>query len=266
MADMQTLEILELIQEVAERVINPRFRALAAAEVDQKSPGDYVTIADREAEELIAAELRARIPGVLVVGEEAAHADPSITSGLATAAHAFTVDPVDGTSNFVKGSPRHAVMLSEVRNGEVTRSWIWQPQLQRAYIAERGAGVQLLGDLDPVRAGPPHDPPRGATSRRAWHRFDAGGRLAPVGWSNLCAGFDYPQLLHGELDYFAYARPKPWDHLPGLLLLNEMGGAVLDMDARPYGPRTPLGATIIAAVTVQLAEQVVGYWPHQERR
>ena len=55
--------------------------------------------------------------------------------------HAFTVDPVDGTKNFVNGSKDHAVMVAEVRGGEVVRGWIWQPQHETAYVAERGAGA-----------------------------------------------------------------------------------------------------------------------------
>ena len=46
---MTTEEILGLLQDVAARVITPRFRALASGEIDEKTPGDYVTIADREA-------------------------------------------------------------------------------------------------------------------------------------------------------------------------------------------------------------------------
>lgn len=263
---METFEVLDLIKDVAERVINPRFRVLTGDDIDQKSPGDYVTVADREAEDLISAELRARIPGVLVVGEEAAYADPGILAGLAGAEHAFTVDPVDGTGNFVKGSPRHAVMLSEVRSGEVTRAWIWQPQFERAYVAERGAGVQLLGDCSPLRFGPPNEPPVGATSRRAWQGFDADGLLAPLAQTNFCAGFDYPQLLHGGFDFLAYARAKPWDHLPGLLIVRELGGVIIDLGGLPYGPATTTDATIIAAITPELAELVVRVWQPGQRR
>ena len=68
--------------------------------------------------------------------------------------HAFTVDPVDGTKNFVKGSPDHAVMVAEVRGGESVRAWIWQPQHERAYVAERGAGAWRNGErLSRARAG-----------------------------------------------------------------------------------------------------------------
>ena len=65
----------------------------------EKRPGDLVTVADREAEVLITEALLADDPGVLIVGEEAASADPTLLDRLAVAEHAFTVDPVDGTKN-----------------------------------------------------------------------------------------------------------------------------------------------------------------------
>src|SRR6476620_6881109 len=115
--------------DVAEEVINPRFRALAAGEVHEKRPGDLVTDADREAEVLINAALSAAYPDATLLGRYAA------------AEHAFTVDPVDGTKNFVHGSRDHAVMVSETLRGEAVRAWIWQPQHELAFVAERGGGT-----------------------------------------------------------------------------------------------------------------------------
>ncbi|GAA2182697.1 inositol monophosphatase family protein [Brooklawnia cerclae] len=258
---MQTDEVLELIQHVAAEVINPRFHALASGDIEQKSPGDFVTIADREAEQLLTAELRAREPGCLVVGEEATFANPDIPNGLADAEVAYTVDPVDGTGNFVHGSPKHAVMIAELRRGEVTRSWIWQPQLNNAWVAERGAGVTHNGEL--VTRGPINQRPLGATSRRGWHGYDAGGRLAPVTDASFCAGVDYPMLAMGEIDFLTYLRPKPWDHMPGYLIVTELGGTTLDVEGRPYGPDTPYQTTIVAAASPELAQKVADLWRPQ---
>ena len=256
---MQTEEVLELLVDVAECVINPRFQALSGGEVDQKTPGDFVTIADREAEQLITAQLSSRYPGGLIVGEEAAYERPAMIAGLADAEHAFTVDPVDGTGNFVRGSDRHAVMVAELRRGEVTRAWIWQPQLEVAWLAERGAGVTRNGEQ--VSRGPARELPLGATSRHKWHGFDGDGLLAPVVDANFCAGFDYPQVLVGEIDYLTYLRPKPWDHLPGQLMLEELGGATLDVSGRRYDVRTDPQTTIVAAASAEVARLVGGLWP-----
>src|SRR3982751_2625492 len=129
------------MQEVAEEVVNPRFRSLSSGQIDEKGPGDLVTVADREAEELITARLRAAYPGAVILGEEAYACRPALLAQFWACEHAFTVDPVDGTKNFVHGSPDHAVMVGEVRGGEAVRGWIWQPQHERAYVAERGAGA-----------------------------------------------------------------------------------------------------------------------------
>src|SRR5690242_12306642 len=101
---MQTDAVLRLLQEVAEQVVNPRFRSLQDGDVSHKShPGDLVTIADREAEVLITEALTQAYPDALVLGEEASAADPSVLERFRAAEHAFTVDPVDGTRNFVRG-------------------------------------------------------------------------------------------------------------------------------------------------------------------
>ena len=113
--------MLRLIQEVTDEVITPRFRALASHEVIEKNPGDLVTVADREAEVLLTRAINAAYPDAIVVGEEAVAHNPSLVDAIG-APHVFTVDPVDGTKNFVHGVPDYAVMVSEVRSGMPVRS------------------------------------------------------------------------------------------------------------------------------------------------
>ena len=71
---MPTDPISELLKQVAAEVILPRWRNLDPSEIDQKTPGDPVTIADREAEVALADAFRAFVPQVLIVGEEDPHA------------------------------------------------------------------------------------------------------------------------------------------------------------------------------------------------
>ena len=111
--------MLDLMKEVAAEVITPRFRSLADGEVMEKNPGDLVTVADRESEAILTREIGAAYPDAFVLGEELTASDHSAIDRYLAAEHAFTVDPVDGTKNFVHGSPDHAVMVSEVRSGDV---------------------------------------------------------------------------------------------------------------------------------------------------
>jgi fructose-1,6-bisphosphatase/inositol monophosphatase family enzyme len=243
---VDTQEVLDLMKHVAAEVITPRFRSLADGEVMEKNPGDLVTIADQESEAILTRELSAAFPGAFVLGEERTSADPTTLDQYVGAEHAFTVDPVDGTKNFVHGSPDHAVMVSEVRHGQTVRGWIWQPEHEVAWVAEKGAGVERNGERvtrEPVLDGVA---PQGVTS--IWPlRGHSLGPLPPLVGSWVCCGVDYPRLIEGSADYILYARNSPWDHSPGSLMVREAGGAVGHPDGTPYSPSALTPGIIVAA-------------------
>ncbi|MER7072468.1 inositol monophosphatase family protein [Terrabacter sp. NPDC000476] len=254
---MQTDEVLDLLKDVADEVINPRFRALADGEVHEKRPGDLVTDADREAEVLITAALLAAYPDAVVLGEETFAGDPSLMGRYAVAEHAFTVDPVDGTKNFVHGSKDHAVMVSETVGGEAVRAWIWQPQHELGYVAERGggtwrhdaAGTHRLHVPSAGSGGGDGDGDgglRGRTSRRAWIGRALEG-LEPLTLTWVSCGIDYPKLVEGEADYVLYGSAAPWDHVPGSLLLAEAGGLLGTTAGEVYSPRDTAPPGLVAA-------------------
>ena len=252
--------MLALLQDVAAEVINPRFRALADGEIHEKRPGDLVTDADREAEVLITAALVAAYPECVVLGEEAHSADGSLMGRYAAAHHAFTVDPVDGTKNFVHGSRDHAVMVSETRDGEAVRAWIWQPQHDLGYVAERGGGTwrHSAAGVERLVVAPPSGEAnlRGRTSRRDWVGRSLGG-LAPMALTWVSCGIDYPKLVEGATDYVLYGRGAPWDHVPGSLLLAEAGGVLGRADGQAYSPRDTAPPGLVAAGAPGVYDRVV---------
>jgi len=249
---VDTAAVLTLLQDVAAEVITPRFRALADADVMEKNPGDLVTIADHESEVLITEALQAAYPDALILGEEAMAADPSLIERFADADHAFTVDPVDGTKNFVHGSPDHAVMVGEVLHGEIVRGWIWQPQHEAAYVAELGAGATVNGE--PLTVSPTGAAPY-RTARRAWVGKELPG-IGPLELTWACCGVDYPRLISGEARVLLYSRSMPWDHIPGALILREAGGVIGRHDGSPLAPQRLEGG-IIAAPDQQTYDAVV---------
>ena len=250
-----------LMRSVAEEVINPRFRSLSDDQIAEKRPGDLVTVADHEAEQLLTAALLEAYPEAVVLGEEHYAEAPDLLERFRAAAHAFTVDPVDGTKNFVQGSPDHAVMISEVVDGLTTRGWIWQPQHEVAWVAELGGGVRRNGE--PVRRTPAGEQPQGATS--IWSRR---GRQ-PVGLPALrgswvCCGVDYPHLIEGDADFLLYGHTNPWDHLPGTLMLAEAGGASAHRDGSAYSARSTSQGLVVAADAATLERVLVAtadLWP-----
>jgi len=238
--------VLDLLREVADEHINPRFRALADSQVHEKGPGDLVTVADREAEVAITARLRSAYPNAVILGEEAHADDSSILAAYAEADHAFTVDPIDGTKNFVRGKDDHAVMVAELRGGQTVRAWIWQPQHERSFVAERGSGTFRNGQrLRRVPAAQTPNAIRAITSMRPWigHRL---GDMPPLELTWVCCGVDYPKLIEGAADIVLYGGTHPWDHAPGALLVTEAGGFVGTFDHEPYDPRVHPRGLVVA--------------------
>lgn len=230
---MDTAAVLDLMKETAAEVINPRFRALAETDVETKShASDFVTVADKEAEVMLTQRLSAANPDAVVVGEEAIFAEPNLREKLNNADHAFIIDPIDGTANFVRGKDEHGIIIAETRGGVTTRGWIWQPRTGRAYVAERGAGVRM--NDEPIVPDKPARLPLGATSKDALQGYDGGGRLSPTVHTKFACCFDYPAALHGEYDFIYYTSLMPWDHLAGALMLTENGGVSRTMDGLAY--------------------------------
>jgi fructose-1,6-bisphosphatase/inositol monophosphatase family enzyme len=227
-----------LLRDAAERIVLPRYRSLAAHEIEEKSPGDFVTIADKECERALNDGLAQILPAARLIGEEACAANPTLLNGLETGT-AWIIDPIDGTGNFAAGRPHFALMVALVADGEAIAGWIYDPLRQRMCHAETGGGAWVNGER--VCASPSGAPlPIAAISMKF---MDADQRAAMLGRSHgqftltevpLCAGEQYPRIAFGENDFSIYERTLPWDHIAGAVFLNEAGGHVARMDGSPY--------------------------------
>ena len=128
-----------LMRDVAETIVLPRYRTLAAYEIEEKSPGDLVTVADRESELALNAGLARILPDARMVGEEGCAANPALMEGLDKGI-AWIIDPIDGTGNFAAGRPHFALMVALFAEGETQAGWMNAPEPSSG-ICERGHGV-----------------------------------------------------------------------------------------------------------------------------
>lgn len=250
-------EVVALVEQVARQVHRPLFRT--GVEQQEKAPGELVSRVDREAEALLTAGLLVLTPGAVVVGEEAVSADPSLLHALQGTAPVWLVDPLDGTSAYLAGSPDHAVMVALVDRGETVAAVVHLPEHGRTYAAERGSGTWRDGTRvrpstgDPLRGAVLRrfldEPTRAAVDENAW-RF---GDLTP---HSTCAGVEYARLLDGQADFVLFWRTLPWDHAPGALLIAEAGGAALRPDRTPYRPDDDL-VGLLAVSAAPIAHQVL---------
>ncbi len=228
------------IIETAKVEILPRFRSLQDHEINEKSPGDLVTVADLEAEKALNKSLSALLPGSIMVGEEAVAADPGLLAALDGPGPSWLIDPIDGTINFAHGVPLFATMVALVIGGEVVGGWVYDPVHDVMAMAEKGSGASLDGDMAAMPAPPAlnrlsgclhlsgYDRDLAATAAR---NFDAVGPLLVL----HCAGLEYQMMLKGRLHYALYLRTNPWDHAAGQCILSEAGGYTARLDGSPYG-------------------------------
>ena len=238
MSDTLSTAVASLMRRVAHDIVLPRFRHLTADQVEEKSPGDLVTVADREAEVALAEGLLPLVPGSRVVGEEGVAADAGLLEGLDSGT-AWIVDPIDGTGNFAAGRAPFGVMVALCVDGEVRAGWLLDPLTDRLCHARVGEGAWLNGE--PVRAresGAPLPIAGLATSflstdERARLEGRAAGHLTVVPIPR-CAAEQYPRLVLGENDLSVFERTLPWDHAPGALFLSEAGGRIARRDGSPY--------------------------------
>lgn len=140
-------DVEEAVRKAAATEILPRFRRLAEHEVDEKSgPHDLVTDADRLAERQLTGTLGALLPGSVVVGEEAVHANPATYDALQGDAPVWIIDPVDGTRQFVRGDDGFATLVALAHRGTVLASWTYAPARDQLATAVRGQGAFLDGE------------------------------------------------------------------------------------------------------------------------
>jgi fructose-1,6-bisphosphatase/inositol monophosphatase family enzyme len=229
--------VQDLLREVSASAILPHYQKLAADEITAKAADDVVTVADNLAEEMLAEGLARIVPGLPVVGEEAAHADPTVLERLN--GDCWIVDPLDGTNNFAKGKPPFGILVAMASGGVAHTGWIYDPLSDRLCVAHSGKGAFIDGER--VMARPTGERPPVAAislifleqSRREAVRREIAPHYTLVDIPR-CAAEQYPRLVLGVNDVSIFERTLAWDHAAGVLFLNEAGGKAARLDGSPY--------------------------------
>lgn len=213
-----------------------------ALQVEQKTKGDFVSQADREAEAQIARKLTSAYPDYGWLGEETGS-----RLGQGTDLH-WVVDPLDGTTNFVKGIPHWAISIALCDKDEIVAALVCDPIKNEVFSAERGTGAYLNGgriwvsdEGDLQNALFATGVPAGARVTYLKAALADIERLMPS-----CAGIRRGGAAALDLAYVAAGRVEgywernlgAWDIAAGLLLVREAGGLV-----QPLWPNTDILAT-----------------------
>jgi myo-inositol-1(or 4)-monophosphatase len=204
-------------------------------QVSLKGPANFVSLADKRAEQMLYEDLSKARPGYGFIGEEGGAREGSDKS------HTWIVDPLDGTTNFLHGIPQFAISIGLRREDTVIAGLIYNPANDELYIAERGKGAFLndqrlrvagrrqLNDCV-VACGLPHIG-RGDHDLSRREMTEIQNRVAGLRRFGA-ASLDMAFVAAGRLDGYWERNLSSWDMAAGAILVREAGGTVSCVDGK----------------------------------
>jgi myo-inositol-1(or 4)-monophosphatase len=227
------LNVMTKAARKAARGLKRDYGEVEKLQVSMKGPGNFVTAADRRAEQVLREELMAARPGYSFVGEEGGRIDgPDKT-------HTWLVDPLDGTTNFLHGIPQFAISIGLERDGVMVAGLVYNPVSDEMFTAERGKGAFLNDQRLRVAArrrmadavvacGLPH---LGRGDLELFRGEFAAVQEKVAGLRRFgAAALDLAFIAAGRFDIYWERNLSPWDMAAGILLVREAGGFVTDCD------------------------------------
>lgn len=205
-------------------------------DVRAKGINDFVTDVDLAAEKEVIYHLHKAYPDHAILGEETG------LTGSEDAEYRWLVDPLDGTTNFVRGIPHYAVSIACLRRGKLEHAVIVDPVRREEFTASRGRGAQLNGHR--IRVSKLNSLEGALLGTGIPYKDHCDDKLGPYSKSievlaAQCAGIrragaaslDLAYVAAGRLDAFWEIGLSAWDIAAGALLVREAGGLVADIDA-----------------------------------
>ncbi|MEW6767249.1 MAG: inositol monophosphatase family protein [Pseudomonadota bacterium] len=210
-------------------------------QVSLKGPANFVSLADKRAEQMLYVDLTKARPGYGFIGEEGGTREGTDKSNI------WIVDPLDGTTNFLHGIPQFAISIGLQREGVMIAGVIYNPANDELYIAEKGKGaflndqrIRVAGRKKlnecVIACGLPHIG-RGdheLARREMMEMMPKVAGLRRFGAASLDLAF----VAAGRLDGYWERNLKPWDIAAGLIMVREAGGLVSGIEGHDNALQT----------------------------
>jgi fructose-1,6-bisphosphatase/inositol monophosphatase family enzyme len=272
-------EVLQVARDALHEAANVVTRAwgtgVGRSDVDYTKSGsaDLVTITDQECEQIISRKIRSKFPNHVIIGEEAAGGDRYNLTNAPT----WTIDPVDGTTNFVHRWPWTALLLSFIVDQQVVVAVTYDAINDELYWAKKGSGAFVSSPryTGPIRVSGTDTLDKAVVIMEVGYgRDDASitritNSLAGLMRRNVrsvrmagSCGLNMAAVASGKVDAFfeegewgSAAGIKIWDFAGGKLLIEEAGGVILDPSS---GQKFDLlGRSVLVASSQALAVQIL---------
>lgn len=230
MSDINYEAIITAARDCGKIILNAE---RSSAMVDEKSGrANFVTTYDKLVQETIKAKLFEIMPSAKFVGEEE-DTHESIREG-----YAFIVDPIDGTTNFIKDYHHSAISVALLKDSQPVFGVIYNPYLDEMFTAIKGKGSFLNGkpihaSQEPLSNGivligtsPYYEELSEKTFKMAFEYFRKGLDIRRSG----SAALDLCAVASGRAELFCELILSPWDYAAGSLIVEEAGGVITTVE------------------------------------
>lgn len=232
MARSALLNVMVQAATKAGRSLTRDFGEIENLQVSVKGPGDFVSAADRKAEEIIYESLLKARPDWGFLMEESGEVKGS------DPLHRWIVDPLDGTTNFLHSLPFFAVSIGLEREGKMVAGVVYNPITEELFTAEKGGGAFMNDRRMRVAArrrladsilctSIPHIGSQKLGRYLEEAKVSSASASAVRGLGSAALSLAY--IAAGRLDGYWEHALKPWDMAAGMVLVREAGGFLCDI-------------------------------------
>ncbi len=239
MDNIKQEDIEDICFKVSQKIILPKFKNLSDDDINYKNGSDLVTVADIEAEKELKKNLLNILPFSNFIGEEAYSKNKNILNFYNEDEYCWTVDPIDGTTNFTNGRNKFAIMIALTFKEKILRSWIYKPleKIMCSAIVDEGAYINNNKII--TKGKNIIEETIGSISTKYWEpgfkdKLKLFKNIFKEVNSYRCIGFEYIDIGIGIRNFAILSKLSPWDHIPGILFVREAGGADIDFAKNKY--------------------------------
>ncbi len=206
--------------EKASKILVRDFGEVEKLQVSKKGPRDFVTNSDLKVEKIIIDELKKARPGYSFITEENGKIKNKDQSNN------WVIDPIDGTVNFLHGIPHFAISIALQSNNEIVSGVIFDPIKDEMFFAEKNNGAFFNNHRIRVSKKNKINECLFVTSGSIDYQFQL-----PIRKTG-CAALDLAYVACGRYDGFFQNNLNLWDIAAGLILIQEAGGLINEIDLK----------------------------------
>jgi len=231
-------DIREILLKTSEKLIIPSFGKLKESQISFKNGLDIVTEVDIAVELELNNQLSKLLDNANFIGEETFSKNPSILNYYSSDNYCWTVDPIDGTKNFVKSKEKFAIMIALTKNNKIIQTFIFKP-ITEEFIYADNTGTFINDKKLILNEETKIENAVGSISFKHWNETKKTKIISIKNFfkkidSYGSIGCEYLDIALGHRNFALLSRLYPWDHIPGVFIVRKAGGHDCHFDKLEY--------------------------------